>query len=335
MSERKTPRGLSRIDAAYATADQINAAEDSLYAAPEDFLHLPWDGVEGLVGGIGRGNVWFVGGFSGNGKTTLLMNLTNEWLRDDLTVYYLGTETRPNELRTKLACLRVGVYAGDVLSGALLGRDDWPDTRARLVADIKSQGTLAKGNRFLVCPVDRVDASDLTGAYHDAAIQMADVLIIDHIDHITHGGGKGGFEDARMLAHLVLDLAQSTGVPTIVATQFNNEGLKGDRLGQYQPPQPHHVFMGGSKRQIAWGMLGLYRPIRDDLSADDLKSARAGLIEPPQFLEPNCLGVTCMKNRNYGSREGKRARLTFDHGVLRDQTERDRYATSYEATRKV
>ena len=324
-----------RINAARAAVEQTDAAVDALFQEPKDFLHFPWEGVDGLCGGIGPGNVWFVGGFSGNGKTTFLMNAADEWLRQNLTVYYLGTETRPNELRTKLACRRVGVFDGDVLSGAALQWPHWQETRAALIADINAQRALGDGNRLLVCPVERVDASDLTGAYHDAAVSDADVLVIDHIDHIVHGGGRGGFEDARMLAHLVLDLAQSTGIPTIVATQFNNEGLKGDRLGQFQPPQPHHVFMGGSKRQIAWGMLGLYRPVRDDLSADDLKAARAGSLEPPQFLEPNTLAVACMKNRYYGSREGQRARLTYERGRLTDQPERDQYGTDYDSLRRV
>lgn len=324
-----------RINAARATVEQTDAAEDALFLEPKDFLRFPWSGVDALAGGIGHGNVWFVGGFSGNGKTTFLMNMTAQYLAMGLTVYYLGTETAPNELRTKLACLRVGVYAGDVLSGAAAAWDNWPEIRAQLILDIRAQRTLGEGQRFLVCPVGRVDAGDLTGAFHDAAMQDADVLVIDHIDHIVHGGGRGGFEDSRMLQHLVLDCAQGTNVRTIVATQFNNEGVKGDPLGQFRPPQPHHVFMGSAKRQIAWGMLGLYRPLRDDVTGEDMSAVRAGTMEVARVLAPNTLAVTCMKNRNYGGREGKRCKLWFDRGTLTDMPERDQYGTSYEDLRRV
>lgn len=324
-----------RIDATDAAREQGGTAEAGLHDGAECWLHLPWPAIDAQVGGIGAGNVWFVGGFSGHGKTTWLMNLANRLLAEDRVVYYLGTETQGHELRTRLACQRVGVYSGDVLTGASRGWEHWLDIRASLVADIRTQIKLGTRNRFLVCPVERVGAADLTGAFHDAALSRADVLIIDHIDHLTHGAGRTGFEDSRLLAHLVLDLAQSTGIPVIAATQFNNEGLRGDRLGQYKPPQPHHVYMGGHKRQIAWGMLGLYRPVRDDLTKEQHKAASAGRMEPAEFLEPNCLAMIVMKHRHYGGHEGNRVRLRFDRGVLTDETERDRYATDHDAARRI
>lgn len=316
-----------RIDAAAAALEQTDEAEDALYLEADAWLHMPWQSVDDLVGGIGAGNVWFVGGFSGNGKTTFLMNLTDQLLGQDRVVYYLGTETKANELRTRLACQRVGVYSGDVLSGKSREWLNWPDIRARLRADITAQRTLGERQRFLVCPVQRVGAADLHASFADANIHAADLIIIDHIDHMEHGGGRTGFEDSRMLAHLVLDLAQQTQIPVLAATQFNNEGARGDRLGQYQPPQPHHVYMGGHKRQIAWGMLGLYRPLKEGITKDEMKSARAGALEPSEFLEPDCMAMVVMKHRHYGSREGSRARLAFNHGMLSDIPERDKYAT--------
>ena len=312
-----------RIDAAGAVREQTGTAEAGLFDDASSWLHMPWSTVDALVGGIGAGHVWFVGGFSGHGKTTFLMDLTRRMLHDNRTVYYCGTETVDHELRTRLACQRVGVYSGHVLTGATRGWTDWPEIRAKLVTDIRAQRTLGDRERFLVAPVQRIAARELTGAFHDAAIQQADVLIIDHIDHIAHGQGRSGFEDSRMLAHLVLDLAQSTGIRVIVATQFNNESGRGDRLGTFQPPQPHYVYMGGHKRQIAWGMLGLFKPIRDDLTADELKAARAGKLKPPQFLEPNTMAISVMKHRHYGSHEGEIVRLRFDKGQLHDLNPRD------------
>lgn len=332
MSAREVRLERRRINAAAEAVAQTDEATDALFLERDAWLRLPWPSLDDVVGGIGGGNVWFVGGFSGNGKTTFLMNLTAELLLQDRVVYYLGTETRANELRTRLACQRVGCYAGDVLSGASREWDNWPFVRARLLEDIQLQRSLGANNRFFVCPVQRVSAAELVASFDDAHIQGADLLIIDHIDHMEHGGGKTGFEDSRMLAHLVLDLAQSTEIPVLAATQFNNEGARGDRLGQYQPPQPHHVYMGGHKRQIAWGMLGLYRPLKDGLTKDEIKDARAGKLEPSQFLEPNCMAISVMKHRHYGAREGARVRLEFDKGRLKDIPERDQYVTTF-ATR--
>lgn len=322
-------------DAVGAIADQVGTAEAKLYDGPESWLHLPWASLDAVVGGIGEGNVWFVGGFSGHGKTTFLMDATARWLGEDRTVYYLGTETVDNELRTRLACQRVGVYAGHVLSGASRSWLNWPEVRADLVKDIRAQHTLGDRQKFLVYPRQRVSAPDIRSAFRNASLNSADVLIIDHIDHATHGGGGSAFEDSRMLAGLVLDEAQALGMRVIVATQFNNESVRGDRLGPYQPPQPHFVYMGGHKRQVAWGMLGLFKPLREDVTADEIKQARAGRVKIKDLLEKDTMAVSVMKHRYYGSHEGEVVLLRFDHGRLFDLDEKDRYQTTYDGQRRI
>lgn len=326
---------VADTDALGAIREQVGTAEAMLYDGPESWLHLPWSTLDALVGGIGEGNVWFVGGFSGHGKTTFLMDLTAKLIATDRTVYYLGTETAANELRTRLACQRVGVYAGHVLSGASRSWHNWDEVRAALVADIRGQLTLGDRDKFLVCPSQRINAAGLRGAFQNAAVAGADLVIIDHIDHVSHGGMKAGFEDARALSGLVLDEAQRTSLRVIAATQFNNESLRGDRLGPHHPPQPHHVFMGSHKRQIAWGMLGVYRPLRADLTPDDLKKARAGVLQPDQYLEPDTMAVSIMKHRHYGSHEGRHVKLRFDHGRLSDIPEIDRHSSTYEGQRRI
>ena len=76
-------RNRRRIDAAAAVVAQTDEAQDALCLERDAWLRLPWPSLDDVVGGIGLGNVWFVGGFSGNGKTTFLMNLTAELLLED------------------------------------------------------------------------------------------------------------------------------------------------------------------------------------------------------------------------------------------------------------
>ena len=101
--------------------EQTLAARKNLMLPTSSYLHLPWPNVDALIGGIAPGDVWFVAGFSGNGKTTWLMNFVHESLTQGKTVYYLGLETRPAVLRTHLACLRLGLYAGDTLTAEAEG----------------------------------------------------------------------------------------------------------------------------------------------------------------------------------------------------------------------
>lgn len=308
--------------------EQTLEARDRLMLPPEAYLRLPWPSVDALVGGIAPGDVWFVAGFSGNGKTTWLMNLVNALLLLGRTVYYLGLETRPSVLRTHLACLRLGLYPGDILSGECKSWDSWPQVRPLLVQEFETARRLGERDRFLVNGVAHVDATALRVAGQDAAMDKADLVVIDHVDHLRHDGGRSVHEESMRAVQLILELAQEKNLRMMVATQCNNEAVKGDRLGQYQPPQPHHVYMGSHKRMVATGMLGLYRPLAAEAPKDLLAEVRAGRKEVREILEPNTMGVTVMKSRYYGNREGMRTALRLQQGHLIEIPEKDRYTSA-------
>ena len=120
-------------------AEAIEAAHEQAYGAymdlkrPEsDYLHLPWPSVDTLIGGIQPGTVGLVVAGSGQGKTSFLMSMTHLLLNRERCVYYLGLETTPPVLRTQLACLRLNLHPGDVLSGKLKGHPAWADYRKAL-----------------------------------------------------------------------------------------------------------------------------------------------------------------------------------------------------------
>jgi hypothetical protein len=309
--------------------EQTLEARDRLLLPPESYLHLPWAAVDALVGGIAPGDVWFVAGFSGNGKTTWLMNCVNELLEQGRTVYYLGLETRPSVLRTHLVCLRLGIYPGDVLSGKAKGYPDWPTVRPTLIEALEVQRRMGERDRFITSGVRHVDAAALRAASQDAALDKADVVVIDHVDHLRHGDGRNQHEESVRVVNLLLELAQDKHLRLLVATQCNNEAARGDRLGQYAPPQVHHVYMGSSKRMVATGMLGLYRPLEPNVDKATLADVRAGRREPTDVLAPNTMGVVVMKHRYYGGREGSRTTLRLEHGRLFDTPDRDRHTTTY------
>jgi hypothetical protein len=118
--------------------------------------------------------------------------------------------------------------------------------------------------------------------------------------------------------------AQRTGIRCLVATQFNNDALKGNRAGRYLPPQPGHVFMGGHKRQIASGMLGLYRPLKRGLDPEIMRDFQRGELEPSDVCEPNTMGIVCMKHRLFGKYEGRRVYLGVERGKVIEIPEQDR-----------
>lgn len=303
--------------------EQAREADKALRRKAEDFLHLPWSGLDVLVGGIAPGDVWFVGGYSGNGKTTLLMSALDLWFEMGKRVFYAGLESTANILRTIWACYRLGLVPGDVLSGALVHREDWPLTRERLIAEIRAQTQNAIGEQIYFSSEKFVNEERLAFLCEQAVALSSDVMIIDHVDHLEGSGNL--YESSVRSMKVLLSLAQEHGIRVIAATQFNNEMIKGSRVGMHQAPAPTAVYQGGHKRQIASGMLGIYRPFRFDITVDELKAFKDGKIDSSLVVEPNVMAVSVMKHRLYGNRQGKQAFLNVEKGKVTDLLERDRF----------
>jgi hypothetical protein len=311
-----------RANAARVASIQTEQAIRLLDRTPSDFLRMPWDSLDGIVSGMAAGDIWFLGGFSGDGKTTALTSAVDCWYEAGKRIYYLGLESRPKVLKTHWACKRLGLDAGQVLSGDALHWLNWPERKRELAAMIRSldEGHTAAQVHF--SPVEFVDGEALRRAMRNAREFGADVLIVDHIDHIEGHHGSP-YEVSRDVCMTLLRQAQAFELRCLVATQFNNEAVRGNRIGRYLPPQPSHVFMGGHKRQIASGMLGLYRPLKQNLSPETMKDFQRSILEPIDVCEPNTMGVVCMKHRLFGSHEGRRVYLGLERGRVVDLPEAD------------
>jgi hypothetical protein len=336
---------IARAEAAGETADQVGVTRADLYRESEDFLRLPYPALDAVVGGLAPSDIWFVAAFSGRGKTTLLTSVVDEYIGAGRNVYLMGLESQPNEIRTHLACRELTrrwyasngqdgarVDGGDVLSGALQDRAEWPALRRLLVAAVEAQAERPMRDRLTVDGARFVTAAGLRDACRRAANLEADVMVIDHIDHIGgESGGSASFEESVRACNAALSAAQEYGIRMLVATQLNNQGVRADPLAGFRPPQPHHVYLGPQKRMIASGMLGLYRPMKQGITPDEIKAARDDRVDLSTVLEPNTMGVVVMKNRKQGRNEGKRVSLGVEHGRVYEIAERDRYATSYQS----
>jgi hypothetical protein len=336
---------VARDRAAWDTTEQVGEAVADLDRSPSDFLRFPYPSLDAITGGLAQGDIWFVAAFSGRGKTTLLTSIVDEYIAQGRTVYFMGLESKANEIRTHLACREltrryydsqgregVKVDGGDVLSGALQHLHEWAHTRRELVKAIEMQSTPEMRTRLVIDPARFVNEAGLRTSCKRASKLKSALMVIDHIDHIGgESGGAASFEESVRACNAALDAAQEYGMRMLVATQLNNQGVRADPLAGFRPPQPHHVYLGPQKRMIATGMLGLYRPMRAGLDADTMSAAKRGDADIATVLEPNTMGVVCMKNRKQGRHEGKKISLGVTHGRVHEIAEKDRYVTSYDA----
>lgn len=288
----------------------------------EEYAHFPFTALDELVGPIPPGDVGFVCGFSGQGKTTLISSMVQRIVDAGKCAYVVPLESEPKVFRTQLACKVLKLHAGKVLTG-IYKRDlpaaQWKELRERIHEAIKSQSVGAMVERLFVSPTRRMDVRTLEQNARHAAEVGADFFIIDHIDHIAGGEGRNPHAESTKVVDRVLDVTQEYGLVTVCTSQLNNEAVKADPLGQYQCPRPHHVYMGGKKRQNAAWMLGIFRPLKlSGVDRDEMAAARSGAMEPWKLLEPNCMAAALMKSRHFGEREGHRTYLAVNEGIVTD-----------------
>jgi hypothetical protein len=337
---------LPEIHPVVLATNQIVEAMAHLDRHPETFVRWPFKALDELTGPMGPGEVWYVCAFSGGGKTTFVGSAIERWRHAGKRVYVMPLELQPWRFRTYLACMAQGVHPGDALSGHLRTMEGGEAVRAALTSELLRQNKAPYVEQVMVDEQRAINLRGMEKGLQKAKAFGADIVIVDHIDHVepTSGVSNNGYADATAVNQGVLRMAQDNGLLLVCTSQLNNSIVANgqDHLARYQPPRENHVLMGGKKREVCTGMIGLYRPVRapkpnesPDEYKDAIGQARRGAVEAHTALEPHVMGVNAMKLRNYGHREGQRIVLAFENGRVADIPEKDLYETGGYYPRKV
>lgn len=307
----------------YASVDEAGDAMGDFLAQPaSQFLHYPWPDLDRIVGGMLPGELHYICAFSGNGKTLFMLSLVHEWLQQGKRIYFLGLETIPKYLLVNLCALREGIHAPDVLTGRAFHEPHWPELRDRL----RRAREWYAARELYLSPVEHVGPREIDAAYRHAAELGADVLMIDHVDHIAGDSGQLYAESVLINAKIEQN-TKAHNVLTVASSQLNLEAVRNDPLAQYRPPRPEHVKMGNKKRELGTSMVGLYRPIRTDVTKDELKAVRDGAKDAISVLTPWQMACSIMKNRK-GGNDGAKCVLGTEGYRVQHLPERDRYSTT-------
>ena len=307
------------------------AIERSLLETSE-FPSLGIPALSEMTGLLAPGELWIIGGRQGNGKSLFVHNLVWWLIRQNVPSVVLGTEQADNELALKQACVMAGVPARLMLK---------PDPEVRASTEWKAQWEAVRGwiNRLhgewsslVTWATDEfIDRGSLT-RWTQAAIDSlgARVVIVDHLHHMRHGEGKNDVHELTETVHLAKTLAKRYGITVICASQIKR--TMGDGLKSYTPPTAEDFAGASAIERTADVMLGLWRPLRDDLPLDDLRAlqqkAKMGHAAEDRVYQPNVMGVRLLKDR-LGDVPGKQAMIEVHKGQLRAIPEKDRVGTSY------
>lgn len=327
---------LEPVDHSVETSKQIADALCHLDRHPDRLMRWPFPDLDALTGPMGDGEIWFVPAFSGGGKTTFIVSAIEAWRRMGKRIYVMPLELQPYRFRTMLACMQTGTHPGDALSGALRADPLRTPEREALKRALLDQNKPEYADRVKISEQRAINVAGLRYGLMEAKDWDADVVIVDHIDHID--GDGTGYDASKDVNHNALTMAQDNGLLLVCTSQLNMDIARTDRLSKYAAPQVHQVQFPSAKLQVCTGMVGLFRPLRSpspgetpDDYAKAIKAARAGTTEPHTMLEPNTMGAIAMKLRNYGSREGMRTMMAVEHGRVTHLPEMHRYQTHYGA----
>lgn len=299
---------------------QVGDAQRFLDLGADAFLRLPWPRLDATLGGTMPGTLSFLAGHPGGGKTSFLLTLMLRLLASGKRVYYAGLESRPNILRTQVACRTLGLDHGAVLAGNAQGLPDWPAERQRLLTELERQRDLdGPYARLRFAPHAHVDTAAACEIMAEGADFGADLIVVDHIDHVTADGKQGLYQESRHVVQVFDSLSKQHGLKTLAATQTNWTGRSADPYRNHRPIQEEQLYMGGHKLHVAHWVIGVYRPLEGGRVPKDLdKMIRGGERPLTDALAKHTVAVNVLKSRVLGDGKHAIVPLGFWRGEVLD-----------------
>jgi KaiC/GvpD/RAD55 family RecA-like ATPase len=302
-------------------AAQVGDAQRFLDLGPEAFLRFPWPRLDAAVGGMAPGTMGFLAGHPGGGKTSFLLTLICRLVAAGKRVTYAGLETRPNKLRAQLAARSLGVDPGPIFAGVAQRDPDWPRVREALRAELERQRTDAFWTDHLrFAPHEHIDVRSAVEVMAEAKDFASDLVVIDHIDHVT-AEGRSAVAEAHAIVTVFDTATKRHDLVTLAATQTNNEGDVRDPFLVHRPVAPKQIWMGKRKEQVAELFLSVFRPLRREpaVSAEERMAVREGKAPIGPLLAQATTCCHVFKARALGDAKGALVDLGFWNGEVLDE----------------
>lgn len=287
----------------------------------EDKSHYPrfarLASVHDLTGSFAPGEIIFIAGGTGNGKSLLCQNLFDDLLHQEIPTLYIGTEQTVDVLKIKHACIRTGVSPrlmlkpepGDIGTTGYEAARDAVHTELEWLNNSDVRELIFYANTPFV---DRAELSRwITGGVKKYGLQC---VIIDHIDQVSHGEGQNTVHELTATVQHLHTLAHENKIPIVAASQIKRTT---DPIRRYSPPDESDLAGASGKERIMSVGLGLWRPLRADLSIEELremkKKALTGSVGRDKIYQADTMGVRLLKDR-LGTVPGKQCFLHVGKG---------------------
>lgn len=290
-------------DAESMAIDQLAQGQDLLGADKSKYPRFErLSGVNAMAGALAPTEVWFVGAKVGAGKSLFCQNLMDDLIHQEIPTLYVGTEQDAHVLKLKHACIRAGVAPRLMLKPEReeIGTHYYLASQEAVNEEMEWLSSKDISRLALFANSEYVNREELNywirGGVRKYKLRA---VIIDHIDQVSHGQGQNPVSEISATIQLLHDMAREYEIPVVIASQLKRNS--GDPFKRYSPPDEEDFAGASTKERVAAVMLGLWRPLRDDLSPDELKELKAkakqGGAGENKLFKPNTMGVRLVKDR--------------------------------------
>jgi hypothetical protein len=278
------------------------------------------EGVHSMTGSLAPAEVWFVGAKVGSGKSLFCQNFMDDLIGQGIVTLYIGTEQDAHVLKLKHACIRAGVPARLMIKPERHEVESvlYREAESRVNVEMEWLASKQMSRTALFANSEYIDRHELNvwirGGVRKYGLKC---VIVDHIDQVKHGEGMNPVAEITATVQLLHEMAREYQIPIVIASQLKRS--YGDAFKRYSPPDEEDFAGASGKERIASVMLGLWRPLRTDLSMDELKvlkeRAKQGSSAEDRLFQENTMGVRLLKDR-LGSSPGMQTMVHVGKGGL-------------------
>lgn len=280
------------------------------------FAHVP--SVDVMTGAMAPEEVVMVGGDIGDGKS-----LFGQCVFDSTTdvqkipSLYIGTEQSDYVLKIKHCCIRRGISPKLVLKPTAeeLNSLMYEEAMCSLEEELNWLHSAEMRELAFYANTDYVNRAELTkwisGGVKKYGIRF---VVVDHVDQVNHGDGSNAVSELTETIQMLHGLAREHQMPILVLSQLKR---RIDPIRRHSPPETSDFAGASGKERIAAIMLGIWRPLRTDLTIEELRDlkrkAHEGGIGADRIYEKDTMGVRLLKDR-LGTVPGRQVMLTVGKG---------------------
>jgi replicative DNA helicase len=253
------------------------------------FVELPYPTLQRFTGGIRQGNLWYVAGRPGQGKSAHLVVMSRKGLLTGNRVLFHSLEMSEEEVRARFhACLATEMGYPSITLSNLRDRSVDRDTYKRFIGELADRMKDTGGHLDVHTPADG-PVSPSTVA---ARCGEYDMTVIDYVGLMAQDGGGRAIDDWRVMAGIsnaLKTIALAQGTAMVCAAQINREGETGSA-----PPKVKNLAQSdalGQDADVVLTMRAKPHDVATDFSLEKNRHGSSGIRFYTTF-DPNTGGFT-------------------------------------------